>query len=499
MNDKLITPQAGFQMNFLKTPADVAVGGGSAGAGKSFALLLEFTRHAHRQGWNGVIFRRTLQQVVAQGGLWDTAEGLFTSMLVNTDKGVKPIAVKQNKNSHTFTFAKGATLQFSHLQHEKDKTGWQGSQIGYLGFDELTHFTESQFFYLLTRNRSTSGISPYTRATLNPQGEGWCKDMISWYLYPDDYPDTKLAGLPIPERAGNLRYFTRYKGKYIWGNTKHEVLDLLPADVARGYTLTDIKSFTFIPGTLEDNKILMSIDPSYRANLLAQDEVLVEQLLGGRWLADKNDRSKLFDKTALLDMFSNSFVPLSTRYITADIALEGNDKFVVIVWEGWRAIDITIVDRLKGNKVIETIRSLANVYAVPNSRIAFDADGVGNFASGYLRGAVAVHNNARPVEIENTPQNYMNLKAQMYYHLSQRINNYEVFVNIDNENLITEISEELYAHKKVITNEGKLGITKKDAVKAEIGRSPDLADALALRSIFDFKKKSAKRSTASFD
>lgn len=487
-------------MNFLSTPADVAVGGGSAGAGKSFALLLEFTRHAHRPDWNGVTFRRTLQQVVAQGGLWDTAENLFSSMLVNTPAGAQPIKIKQNKVAHTFTFAKGATLQFAHLQFEKDKLGWQGSQIGYLAFDELTHFTESQFFYLLTRNRSTSGISPYARATLNPQGEGWCKDMVSWYLYPDDYPDSKLAGLPIPERAGKLRYFTRYKGKYVWGNSREEVLTLLPADVASGYALTDIKSFTFIPGTLDDNKILTSTDPSYRANLLAQDEILVEQLLGGRWLADRNDRSRLFDKTALLDMFSNSFVPLGHRYITADIALEGNDKFVVVVWEGWRAIDIVSVDRIKGNKVIDTIRSLANVYAVPNSRIAFDSDGVGNFASGYLRGAVPVHNGAKPIKVDNQPQNYANLKAQLYYTLAQKINNYEAFVDTDNEVLITEISEELYAHRKLISDKGEIAITKKDAVKAEIGRSPDFADALALRSIFELQKKSAKgRSVAAFD
>ena len=61
-------------------------------------------------------------------------------------------------------FPSGANLLFPHLEHETTKTAWDGSQIAMLGFDELIHFTESQFWYfLIGRNRSTCGVKPYVR------------------------------------------------------------------------------------------------------------------------------------------------------------------------------------------------------------------------------------------------------------------------------------------------------------------------------------------------
>ena len=56
----------------------------------------------------------------------------------------------------------------AHLEYEKDMFDWQGAQVALLIFDELTHFTEEQFWYLQSRNRSMCGIRPYTLGTCNP-------------------------------------------------------------------------------------------------------------------------------------------------------------------------------------------------------------------------------------------------------------------------------------------------------------------------------------------
>ena len=105
---------------------------------------------------------------------------------------------------------------FRHLQYEDDKLNWQGTEICYIAFDELTHFTKSQFFYLMSRNRSTCGIKPYIRATCNPDPDSWVADFIEWYIDQD-------SGFPIPERIGKLRYFMVNEDNVIWGNSYEEV------------------------------------------------------------------------------------------------------------------------------------------------------------------------------------------------------------------------------------------------------------------------------------
>ncbi len=76
---QVISPQTGFQGDFLSSPADIVIGGGAAGAGKSFALLLEPTRHIHLPDFSAVAFRRTYPEITNPGGLWETAGKLYPS------------------------------------------------------------------------------------------------------------------------------------------------------------------------------------------------------------------------------------------------------------------------------------------------------------------------------------------------------------------------------------------------------------------------------------
>jgi predicted phage terminase large subunit-like protein len=165
-------------------------------------------------------------------------------------------------------FPSGATITFSHLHNEYDVNDWQGSQIPLIGYDELTHFTEKQFWYMLSRNRSMCGVRPYIRATCNPDADSWVADLVSWYIDQD-------TGYPLPERSGIIRYFVRTDDKMIWANTRQELLNKFPGSLP--------KSFTFIPATLEDNVILNNQDPDYRANLEMMTRVERERLLHGNW------------------------------------------------------------------------------------------------------------------------------------------------------------------------------------------------------------------------
>ncbi|MFN8286646.1 MAG: hypothetical protein U0V74_07840 [Chitinophagales bacterium] len=121
----------------------------------------------------------------------------------------------------------------------------------------------------------------------------------------------------------------------------------------------------------------------------------------------------------------------------------------------------------------------------PRSNIIYDADGLGTFLKGYLRGAQAFHNNARALDDEN----YKNQKTQCYYRLSELINTNSIYIKpiTQREQLI----EELEQIKRVETDDGKLQLLDKLSIRNILGRSPDLADMLMMRMYFEVKPKSS--------
>ena len=264
----IIRPQPGPQEAFLSSEADIVFYGGAAGAGKTFAVLLEGARHAATvKDFAAVVFRRTTPQIKNPGGLWDESMKLYPLI------GGQPTA-----HGVKWSWEGAGKVEFSHLEHEKDKFNWQGSQIPLIIFDEVTHFSETQFFYMVSRNRSMCGVRPYIRGTCNPDADSWVARLIAWWIDKD-------TGFPIPERSGVVRYFIRVNDAIIWGESKEELilkygLPGLPHDDP---LQVQPKSFTFIPGKLSDNQALMKQDPGYLANLKALPVVEQARLLGGNW------------------------------------------------------------------------------------------------------------------------------------------------------------------------------------------------------------------------
>jgi predicted phage terminase large subunit-like protein len=253
-----IRPQKGPQERFLASSADIAIMGGAAGCGKSVALLMEPLRHVGNQHFGGVIFRRTSPQITNEGALWDEAGKLYP--LLGAEARVGDLE---------YRFPAGASVGFRHLQHEATVYDWQGAQVPFIGFDELTHFSKKQFFYMLSRNRSTCGIRPYVRASCNPDADSWIAGFIGWWIDQD-------TGLAIQDRAGVLRYFIRINDALLWGDSPEELRAKYGSDVQP-------KSVTFVPGKLSDNPALMAADPGYLANLMALGAVERARLLDGNW------------------------------------------------------------------------------------------------------------------------------------------------------------------------------------------------------------------------
>lgn len=254
---QIIKPQPGPQMMFLACNAEIVFYGGAGGGGKTFGLLLDPLYQAHNPLFDAVLFRRTTVQIRNPGGAWDESYRLYSKLSAHPREAFLE-----------WQFPNGMALKMAGLEQEKDVYNWQGAQVAWMGFDELTHFTETQFTYLLSRVRSVSGVPGRVRATMNPDADSWVREWVDWYI--DE------VGYPIKERAGVVRYFVRVDDKIHWGNTRSELIGMFGPEAMP-------KSFTYIPAKLSDNRILMDSDPGYLANLKALSRVDRMRLLDGNW------------------------------------------------------------------------------------------------------------------------------------------------------------------------------------------------------------------------
>lgn len=256
-------PNPGPQEAFLASSADIAFYGGAAGGGKSYAILLDALRWHNDPDFGGIIFRRESVDLIGAGSIWEMSQDIYLLF-----------KARSRENPRDYRFPSGATIEFSHLQHETDKFSHQGMQYSWIGFEELTHFTETQFWYLVSRRRTKANMRAYVRATCNPDPDSFVARMVDWWIDEDGYA--------IPERSGIIRYFARDSDSdaLIWGDSRAEVHEAIgDPDPDR------VLSFTFILSRLKDNP---KVDKTYRSALLSLPLVERERLLGdeergGNW------------------------------------------------------------------------------------------------------------------------------------------------------------------------------------------------------------------------
>lgn len=290
-------PNSRVQAMALASPAQFLIVGGAAGGGKTRFLTLDPLRfiyphpgHRRVHDFSAVIFRRQLTQITNEGGLWDESLKVYGPLV-----GAHPIP-----GNHEWRFDPDPdntsifpTIRYTHLQYDKTVLNWQGAQVPYFGFDEITHFSRRQVFYMLSRNRSGTGVVGQMRGTCNPDPDSFVAELVDWYIdgreevrHHGRFVPNPTWGLAIPERAGKVRHFVVVGDETHWSDTGPEaLLRYLPKDLPEGIDnpLKLIKSFAFIPFKVSDNADLLRANPEYVGNLLAMDTVERERLLGGNW------------------------------------------------------------------------------------------------------------------------------------------------------------------------------------------------------------------------
>jgi len=247
-------------------------------------------------------------------------------------------------------------------------------------------------------------------------------------------------------------------------------------------TIKDTRKF--IQSLPTDNP---NLPPSYLDSLLALDENSKQRLYYGNWEYD-NDPARLIDFDKIQNIFTNEFVDSGDMFISADIARYGSDKMVILVWSGFRVIEIFSLDKSSITQTAEAIKSLMLKHKVPISNVIADEDGVGGGVVDVVRCKGFV-NNSKALKEDNTVVEYQNLKTQCYYKLAEAIQSNKIYVNCADADIQDTIGKELEQVKRdKIDHDGKLRILPKDKVKELIGHSPDYSDALAMRFYFELRQ-----------
>ena len=163
----IFRPNEGPQTDFLAASETDVLYGGAAGGGKSYAMLVDPLRYAHRGAHRALILRRSMPELRE---LIDKSRELYPKAFPGC---------KYKEVEKLWNFPSGAKIEFGFLERDADVYRYQGQAYSWIGFDEITHqATEFSWNYLASRLRTTDPeIIPYMRCTANPGGVGahWVK------------------------------------------------------------------------------------------------------------------------------------------------------------------------------------------------------------------------------------------------------------------------------------------------------------------------------------
>lgn len=163
--------------------------------------------------------------------------------LIRVSLEIYPLSIADyNSSKHTWKFQNGSIIDFGYIQYEKDVYQYQSAEYDVIRFDELTHFTEFMYTYMISRCRGANPYPKRIKSSTNPGGVGhvWVKERF----------------IDIGEP-----------------NTLHT------CKLETGQEVTRI----FIPSLVTDNKFMLDYDPDYIKRLDALPEKERKALKYGDW------------------------------------------------------------------------------------------------------------------------------------------------------------------------------------------------------------------------
>ena len=218
------------QKIFIDAKVDEVLFGGAAGGGKSYGQLIDAFLYALKYPKSKqLILRRTFPEL--------------EKSLIRVSLELYPREIaKYNDSKHIWKFKNGSIIDFAYCDNEKDVYKYQSAEYDVIRFDELTHFTEAMYIYLLSRIRGANDYPKMAKSSTNPGGVG-----------------------------------------HIW--VKERFIDIGEANVVHEVKLEngETSKRLFVPSKIQDNKFLLNKDPEYLNRLENLPEKEKKALLYGDW------------------------------------------------------------------------------------------------------------------------------------------------------------------------------------------------------------------------
>lgn len=263
------------------------------------------------------------------------------------------------------------------------------------------------------------------------------------------------------------------------------------------------KDIVFIQALYKDNPWTAEIYGQQLDRI--QDPAMRARLKMGSFEYD-NDPATLIDYDASLDMFTNTVDTMGIKgekFMTIDVARHGVDKTVIYLWQGWKLYGVRIYAKQDTFVTSQKAKDIARDEQIPYSHCLADEDGIGGAVVDNNKGFKGFIANSQALDnpVTHQPENYVNLKAQATYKLTEKINSHQLSISIEPNQFISEVPaitfevwkeqliEELEQIKsKDIDKDTKLKIVSKEDIKEVLGRSPDFSDTLMMRAYFEYKQ-----------
>ncbi|WP_058301703.1 terminase large subunit domain-containing protein [Gorillibacterium timonense] len=236
-------PQPRQQLYHQTICIDELLYGGAAGGGKSEAtiwdaLMYAMTYPESRQ----IIFRRTFP---------DLQRSIIARTLVAYPKALG----KYNQSKHEWIFVNGSVVELAYFDSDSHKPNYDGAEYDVIRWEELTHFEEGWYTFMLSRLRGSKPYPRYIKSTTNPGnvGHAWVKkrfiDIGEWEKVHHVH-ETDETGSPLfhPDTGAPI-----------------------------------ISRRVFIPARVQDNPALLRADPNYIVRLMQLSEQERKQKLDGDW------------------------------------------------------------------------------------------------------------------------------------------------------------------------------------------------------------------------
>lgn len=389
------------------------------------------------------------------------------------------------------------------------KTRWLMGRAKLKALKETTLNTFFQQTSDLKLNNQYKYNSQTNVITWNNGSEILLKDL---FLYPSDPNFDSLGSLEITGAfIDECNQCTEKAVQIVKSRMRYKLKEyglipklLMTCNPAKNWTYSNFYNPS-LTGTLEPYRKFIQALPidnphlpeSYIDTLKSLDTASRKRLLEGDWNFDDNPYA-MFEYSDILGMFTSEWVkPNNEKYMTADIAYTGSDKFVIVIWNGLVATKIIAIDKIDDTMISKKINDLRIEYKVPIKNVIYDADGLQTFTRfsskfGVLSGAVGFKNNGKSIKVSGKTENFRNLKAQCYFYFADLVKEGKVLIQDKtyNKQIIEEFEQ---INRKPLDDDGMISMERKIEVRERLKRSPDFADAIMMRAYPEVRGKQRPR------